>query len=260
LLEQLSSDLQYMKKLVECSFLGTNYCGFQVQPNGISIQEKLQDALEALCGIRLPIVGCSRTDSGVHANQYYFTFDLDESTVKDNQFVDGLNHFLPDDISIRKCISVGDDFHPRYNCLGKEYQYLIWNKREKNPFYTDRAMHVPYMLNETLMNTAAQQIEGLHDFTSFCAANTDVQDKIRNIEYCKVVREEDFIKIFIKGDGFLYNMVRIITGTLIDVSRGKIEPLSISKIIEEKNRSLAGFTAPPIGLYLNQVFYENISN
>lgn len=246
-----------MKILIKISYLGTNYCGFQVQANGMTVQQRLQDAVEEVFGFRCPLCGCGRTDSGVHANMFCCTVDTAHarSAVPLERVPDALNHNLPDDISVWEAIEADDSFHPRYNVKSKEYLYLIWNKRAPNPFFYDRAYHYPRLLDTVKMSEAASYLTGKHDFAAFMAAGSKVTDTAREIYRAAVIRDDGFVRLEFEGDGFLYNMVRIITGTLIYISEGKIPTDGIVQIIKGKSRDAAGFTAPAHGLYLNRVVY-----
>lgn len=248
-----------MKILIKISYLGTNYCGFQVQPNGMTVQQRLQDAVEAVFGFRCPLTGCGRTDSGVHANMFCCTVDTAgaRSAVLLQRVPDALNHNLPDDISVWEASEVDGSFHPRYNVKRKEYLYLIWNERAPNPFFYDRAYHYPRPLDTVKMNEAASYLTGQHDFAAFMAAGSKATDTVREIYRAAVIREGGFVRFEFEGDGFLYNMVRIITGTLIYISESKITPDGIVQIIKGKSRNAAGFTVPAHGLYLNRVVYKN---
>ena len=238
------------------SYLGTNYCGWQVQKNAVSIQEKIQDAVQSVFGNRYNVKGCSRTDRGVHANHFCCCVYTDgKISIQSEKIPLALNRFLPDDISVTNAEYVSDLFHPRYDVKYKEYEYVIWNSAEKNPFLFDRAYHYPKKLDDTVMNDAAKLFIGKHDFSSFMASGSGIIDAVREIYYFDVKRIDGKIIINVAADGFLYNMVRILVGTLIEVSEGKIKKDDIKNIIYSKNRKNAGFTAPPQGLYLNKVVY-----
>lgn len=243
--------------LLKLSYLGTAYNGFQVQPNGITVQQRLQDAAEAVFGKRYPVTGCSRTDSGVHANEFYCTIGVPEISlnVKLTSVPSAMNARLPKDISVSECFSVDENFHPRYNALYKEYLYLILNRRQRDPFLNYRAYHYPRALNIPLMNEAAARFVGRFDFASFTASGSGAADTVRNILHFRAEQNEGLVSVKIAGDGFLYNMVRILTGTLIYVSEGKINAEHIEEIILSRDRKKAGPTLPPHGLYLNKVVY-----
>lgn len=247
-----------MKLLLKLAYLGTRYCGYQVQKNAVSIQEKIQDCIEAVYSNRYNVTGCSRTDSGVHARCFYCTVDAGDDCYKIPiaSVPVVLNKYLPEDISVTEAFLVDDSFHPRYNVKYKEYEYLILNSKIRDPFYGDRAYRVAFPLDVEKMDRAAKKICGRHDFKAFMAAGSSVQDTVRNVIDCTVSRNGNLVSIKISADGFLYNMVRIIAGTLIDVSCGKIEEDRIEEIIASCDRSMAGFTAPPCGLYLNRVVYQ----
>lgn len=246
-----------MKVLLNISFLGTKYGGWQVQKNKITVQQVLQNAVETVFGKRYPVTGCSRTDSGVHANMFCCTveYDADAVNIPVDRIPVALSGLLPNDISVYGAYVVPDSFHPRYDSGGKEYKYLIWNGRVKNPFLSGRAMFFPRPLDEELMNAAAEKFVGKHDFSSFMAAGSKITDTVRRVDAAVVKRNGDEVMFTISGDGFLYNMVRIMTGTLIDVSIGKITLDGIPEIIEAHDRSRSGATAAACGLYLNRVFY-----
>lgn len=252
-----------MKVLLHLSYLGTNYCGYQVQPNGVTVQQKLNEAAKQLFGYDCDIVGCSRTDSGVHANEFCATVTKKKenslcTNIPTEKIPQALTHWLPEDISVFAAEEVGEDFHPRYDVKYKEYVYKIWNSPVRDPFTQGRAWHCPKKIdNEGLsrMKRAAAQYVGKKDFCSFMAADSKVEDTVREVFEAEVEREGNLITFRVRADGFLYNMVRIFVGTLIDVAYGKLEPEDIPKIIEQKDRRAAGSTAPPHGLYLNKVEY-----
>lgn len=241
--------------LLTISYLGTNFCGWQVQNNGNTVQKEICDAAYKLFGVKTNITGCSRTDSGVHAREFCCHFDA-ETAITPEKMVDAFNNYLPDDISALNCREVESDFHARYWAKGKNYVYRILNSKEPNPFEVGRALHIKYHLDYKKMNDAANLFLGTYDFSAFCSSGTSVVDKVRTISHCEVNKNNDIIEISVSADGFLYNMVRIIAGTLIDVGSGKIEPEEILNIIKSKDRSNAGQTATAYGLYLNKVFYE----
>ena len=167
-----------------------------------------------------------------------------------------LNGILPKDISVYSCDEVDDSFHARFDCKGKEYIYRIHNSYIKNPFFKDRVLQYFCNIDENLLNEAAQHFVGTHDFKAFCSIGSTAVNTVRTIEYFNVVRENDLIIMLVKGDGFLYNMVRIMVGTLIFVGEGKIKSNQIGDIILSGERKNAGKTAPAQGLYLNKVFYD----
>lgn len=240
--------------LLTISFDGTAYHGWQVQENAVTVQQTLQDAMERICSKRDNVVGCSRTDAGVHANMYCCNIRT-ESAIDCNKLVGALNAVLPRDIAALECKEVDFDFHARYDCKSKEYIYKIWNSPNKNPFLYNYSLHYKYPLDEKFLSEQAKAFIGTHHFDAFCAAGSSVEDTERTVMNAAVEREGDMVIFRVEADGFLYNMVRIMTGTLIDISRKKIPADSIEQIILSKNRSAAGYTAPAHGLYLNKIHY-----
>ncbi len=240
--------------LLTISFDGTAYHGWQVQDNALTVQQTLQDALQQLCSRRDNVVGCSRTDAGVHANMYCCNIRT-EHPIPCDKLVTALNAVLPRDIAALDCKEVDFDFHARYDCKSKEYIYKIWNSPNKNPFLYNHSLHYKYPLDEEFLSSQAKQFIGTYDFSSFCAAGSSVEDTVRTVMNASVERNGDEVVFRVEADGFLYNMVRIMMGTLIDISRGKLPENSIPQIIEAKNRFAAGYTAPARGLYLNKIHY-----
>lgn len=242
--------------LLTMAYDGRNYHGWQIQKNALSVQEVFQNALFRVTGENNDIKGCSRTDTGVHANMYCVSFKT-EHKIPVERFPAAVNNYLPNSIAVLSAKEKDDNFHARYSCKGKEYVYKIWNGSVRNPFLDGLALHYWYRTDIEKMKKAAEYFIGTHDFTSFCTVDNNRKkgDFHRTVEYLKINRENDIINITVRADGFLYNMVRIIVGTLLYVSEGKILPDDIPKIIEASDRSLAGPTAPPEGLYLNNVIY-----
>ncbi len=250
-----------MKFILELSFLGTHFSGYQVQPGKRTVQSTLQDAIEKLFGKRYDVKGCSRTDSGVHANVFYVTFDLPDGTssITVDKMPPAFNSVLPDDISVKAAAIVDDNFHVRHNVIFKEYIYIINNSVFRDPFTQGRAYHFPKHLccnDIAKMNKAAQFIVGKHDFACFMSSGSGVEDTVRNVKYLNVTKDDDIITIRIAADGFLYNMVRIISGTLLDVGRGKTSPDDINAMLESLDRAKSGTTLPACGLYLNKVIFD----
>lgn len=239
---------------VKIGYCGTAYHGFQRQDNAITVQNVLEDRLSRLTASEVKINGCSRTDTGVHANEFYFSFHT-ESAIACESIVKGMNSLLPMDICVFECVEADNDFHARYSCKGKEYVYKILNRPIRDPFLEGRAYHYPYAMDIDKMNSAAQFIKGTHDYSAFCGAAGAKENSVRTVYDCIVSKEKDIVTVTVSGDGFLYNMVRIIAGTLIYVSEGRFAPEYVADIIESKNRKNAGITAKPCGLYLNRVFY-----
>ena len=252
-----------MKLLLKLSFLGTNYCGYQVQPNGVTVQQKLNEAAKQLFGYDCDIVGCSRTDSGVHANEFCVVVTKKkenylQTSIPTKNIPQAMSFWLPDDISVFSAEEVEEDFHPRYDVKYKEYVYKIWNRPTKNPFLTDRSWHCPKEIGEdgiANMNEASKRFVGTKDFSSYMAADSKIKDTVRTVYEAEVTEDNGVITFRVSADGFLYNMVRIFVGTLIDVAYGKISPEDIDAITQAHDRKRAGSTAPPQGLFLNKVVY-----
>lgn len=240
--------------LVTIRYDGSAYHGYQVQSNALTVQEVFQNAVQKVFGKRLDVKGCSRTDSGVHANMYCISFDTDMN-ISNESVILALNTYLPEDVAAYDCKEVDMDFHPRYNCKSKEYIYKIYNGKYRNPFYAKYTLWYRWNIDAEYLNNEAQAFVGKYDYSGFCSIKTDVEDTVREIYYCKVWREDDFVFFKVCGDGFLYNMVRIMVGTLLFVSEGKIKSGELKSIILSKDRKKAGKTAPPQGLYLNNVSY-----
>lgn len=245
--------------LLTLAFDGTEYHGWQVQSNAITVQQTLQDAWEQICSVRDNVVGCSRTDAGVHANMFCCNIRT-QSPTECGKLVTALNAVLPKDIAVLSCEEVAFEFHARYDCSSKEYIYRLWNSPVRSPFYEGYAWHYKYHLDEEMLDACAKQFIGRHDFTSFCAAGSSVEDNTRTVFASGVERYGDEVIFRVEADGFLYNMVRIMTGTLIGVAGGKINSEEITDIINSRDRARAGITAPAHGLYLNKVNYIGVLN
>ena len=241
--------------LFKIAFDGAAFHGWQQQENAVSVQGELKSAWERLTGEKPNIIGCSRTDAGVHANEYYFNVRT-ESTIPTESFPVALSSAkLPKEISVYSCQEVDYEFNARFDCVKKEYEYVIENTKIPSPFLYKRAFNYKYKVDVDLMNEAAQHFVGTHDFSAFCAADAQVKSKVRTIYSAKVIKTGDLVKFRVCGNGFLYNMVRIMAGTLIYVNDGKISADDIPEIINNKDRKFAGITAIPDGLYLNKVYY-----
>lgn len=245
-----------MKRIkLTIAYDGTNYCGWQIQPNGITIEEVLNKALSKMTGEEVFVIGASRTDSGVHAMGNVAVFDT-ETTIPVERIAVALNQRLPDDIVITKSEEVPLDFHPRYCDCSKTYEYHIINTRIPIPTKRLTNYFVSYVLDIEKMRQAASYLVGEHDFVSFCNVRTDVENTVRTINALDILTNGDEITIRITGNGFLYNMVRIIVGTLIRVGRGFYEPEKVKEILEAKDRKAAGVTAPAHGLMLMEIKYK----
>lgn len=242
--------------LVTMAYDGSHYHGWQIQENALAVQEVFQKALQKIIGPGIDIKGCSRTDSGVHARQYCVSIKTERAIACD-RLAAALNHHLPKDMAVSDCREVPLDFHARYSCKGKEYVYQIWNAPVRDPFLDGYAYHYWYPLNVDILHRASQDFVGYHDFTSFCTLDQRERgDLRRTVRLFEVRREGDLVQMRVEADGFLYNMVRIMVGTLLRIAQGKYAPDSIPVILAAKDRAQAGPTAPACGLYLNRVFYD----
>ena len=234
---------------------GTEYCGWQVQPNGITVEEVLNRELRGLTREEISVIGASRTDSGVHALGNVAVFDT-ESGIPPERISYALNQRMPEDIVITKSDEVGADWHPRYqDNVRKTYEYHIYNAPVLNPLKRKYSAFVSFPMDVEKMRRGAAYLVGEHDFVSFCNVRTNVSDTVRTVEDVTVTEDGADIVIRITGNGFLYNMVRIIAGTLIRVGRGFYEPEKVREILEEKKRTAAGITAPACGLVLVEIEY-----
>ncbi|MBR6217950.1 MAG: tRNA pseudouridine(38-40) synthase TruA [Eubacterium sp.] len=296
--------------MLTVAYDGTGYCGWQLQPNGITVEEELNTAISGLLQQDIQVIGASRTDSGVHAFGNVCVFDAD-TRIPAEKLALALNQRLPEDIRIRSSREVAPDFHPRHTDTIKTYEYKIYNDRIENPVTRLYSKFCYYKLDIAKMQEAAAYIVGEHDFTAFCSAGSSVQSKVRTIYSCEVFAENTtfageshadesesstageshadesktstageshadeskssnagaapgpdvfgrMITIRITGNGFLYNMVRIIAGTLIDVGTGRTKPSEVGEIIESKDRSRAGDTAEARGLTLVKIYYPEL--
>lgn len=235
---------------------GSAFHGWQVQENAVTVQEVFQRAVSKILGSCPDVKGSSRTDSGVHANMYCISMKI-EHNIPCERLVAALNHHLPPKVAVLSACEVPMDFHARYSCIGKEYIYKIWNSPVRNPFLDKYALHYWYNLDIDKLNAASAYFLGVHDFTSFCTLDNRTKgDFTRTIKNLRLERNKELVTLTIEADGFLYNMVRIIVGTLLRVAQGKFQVQDMPYIIGAMDRKKAGPTAPPHGLYLNRVFYE----
>ena len=225
---------------------------------------KLTDAAEKVFGFPCDVTGCSRTDAGVHALGFCCTVAPKENrgenwfSIPASKVHRAFAPNLPNDISVVAAAEVADDFHPRYDVKYKEYVYRIYNSSTRSPLESGRAWHIPHLFNDDAiekMNSAAENFVGKYDFSAFMASGSAVESTVRDVKYAEVTKQGDVIEFKVAADGFLYNMVRIMTGTLVAVGQGKINPEDIERIIESRDRKNAGMTAPAEGLYLNKVVY-----
>ena len=243
-----------MRVLLRVAYDGTGYSGWQIQPNAVTVEKVLIEALEALFGKKVEIIGASRTDAGVHAYGNVAVFDTD-TKMPAEKISYALNQRLPEDVRVQESVEVEADFHPRHRDCVKTYEYRIWNDRFESPLNRLYSHFYYGKLDVDAMKEACGHFVGEHDFTSFCSAGSRVVDKVRTIYSLDVTCEGRLITIRVTGNGFLYNMVRIIAGTLLRVGEGKIKPSEIPTIIEGKDRNLAGPTAPAKGLALVEIKY-----
>ena len=248
----LEEKLRRIKLIV--AYDGTNYCGWQVQPKGVSIQSVLQQHIEELTGEKIMLTGASRTDSGVHALGQVAVFDTKKIWPAE-RFVPALNQRLPKDIVIQFAEEVEPDFHPRYQNTVKTYEYRILNSRVPVPTERMSSYFVPQKLDVEAMREAAEEILGKHDFHNFSSTKTKVKDTVRTITDISLKKEGDMIYLRITGDGFLYNMVRIIVGGLLKVGFHKKTKEDSRRSLESEERYVVGSTAPPQGLTLVNIEY-----
>ena len=239
------------------AYNGAAYHGFQRQDNAQTVQETVKRAIGKLLKTEPPVIyGCSRTDTGVHARQFCFNVHID-NRIPCEGFVKGMNTLLPPDIAVLSCEEADDEFHARYHTKGKEYVYLINNKPQRDVFMQNLAFHYPYTLDIDAMNKAAKLLIGEHDFGGFCRAEgkARMRSTVRTIYDISVSLNDGVCEVKISGNVFLYNMVRIVTGTLLYISEGRRSEADIIKALETGDRALSGITLPPGGLYLNRVDY-----
>lgn len=254
-MQHLSSSDSLRNLLLTIAYKGDHLHGWQIQENALTVQEVFQDALYEIIHERPDIKGCSRTDSGVHANMYCVSMRIAHPITNDHLML-AMNRYLPDDVAVLKVEDVPDDFHARYSCKGKEYVYKVWNSRVRNPFLHQAALHYRYEMDVEMLDREAQAFVGAHDFSSFCTLDKrEKGDFVRTVQYFRVERDGELVTFTVAADGFLYNMVRIMVGTLLAINQGRIPAGSLERIIAAEDRRNAGPTAPACGLYLNRVFY-----
>ena len=238
---------------ITIQYNGKNYCGWQKQNNSPGIQGTIEKAIFDITREEVKITGSGRTDAGVHALGQVANFKIN-SQIPVDRIPNALNAKLPKDISIVKAEEVDEDFHSRYSAKKKTYRYQIYNSLYRSPIYADISYPVKYDLDIDKMKKEAKSLIGTYDFKGFMSSGSSVTDTVRTIYNIEVSKSEDLIIIEIEGNGFLYNMVRIIAGTLVDIGRGRITE-NMSTIIKSKSRSMAGHTAPAHGLFLKKVDY-----
>ncbi len=241
-----------IKYLVNLEYDGSEFNGYATQPNRNTIQDNIEQILSKIFQVEIRTFGASRTDARVHARDQYLTFEV-EKKIAPEGLLRALNAQTKPAINIKRVEIVDADFNPRYHVKSKVYHYQIMTKYD--PFLRRYAYYHPYDLNIDKMNEATKFICGTHDFTSFCNVKSEVEDKVRTVYDLKINKTDKVITIVIEGNGFLYNMVRIIAGVLIDVGTGKIEPQQVGEILLAKNRTVASKTMPPEGLFLIKINY-----
>ena len=238
--------------VLEVSYKGTNYSGFQIQQNANSIQAEIEKAIQILQKEKIGLTGSSRTDAGVHALQNFFHFDFEGEI--NPQFVYRMNAILPADIVVQKIIEVQQEFHCRFDAISREYKYFIY--RYKNPFLKERAFYFPYKLNMELMQQAAALIKEYSDFTSFSKRNTQVKTFNCCIMESKWELENECLVFYVKADRFLRGMVRALVATMLKIGRGKMTMTTFKQVIEAKDCTKTTFAAPSYGLFLMRVNYK----
>lgn len=240
---------------LKLTYVGTAYHGWQIQKNAATIQEALETALATVVGHPVKCVGAGRTDAGVHARVYIANFHT-SSTIPCERLPLAVNSRLPEDIVVTKATEVPDDFNAIGSCIKKEYTYQIYNSRIRDPFFVNRVWFYPKHLKEDIMAAAAKQFVGTHDFAAVRSVGTETRTTVRTVHYFEVERTDKLICCRVCADGFLYNMVRAMVGTIVYASEGKLTPEDIPTILEGRCRTDAGPTAPPGGLYMTNLWYE----
>lgn len=252
-----------MRYFARIRYIGTDFCGFQVQKKGRTVQGVLQDALAMLYGCPCSVTGCSRTDSGVHAEEFCLTFEpasIDAPRIPPEAIPRAILQYLPHDLAMIDARIAPEDFHPRYDAQGKEYRYRMRYGAVPDPFLFARVWQLPYRLSDkgfSDMQTAARLYIGEHDFTAFMCTDSDMENCVRTVHDAYVAKTGDEVVFSVSANGFLYNMVRIMVGTLFEIGAGRRDVGCIERALVGKDRLLAGMTAPPDGLYLHRVFYPD---
>ncbi|WP_435355441.1 tRNA pseudouridine(38-40) synthase TruA [Emticicia sp. SJ17W-69] len=243
-----------MRYLIECSYKGTEFHGWQIQPNAMTVQEEIEKAISIILKQKIEITGSSRTDAGVHAFQQYAHIDIEEEIPNVDKFAHSMNGILPKAIAIKRILQVADDFHSRFDATHRRYLYRI--VQDKNPFWNEMAYFIRTNLDIDLMNQAGEILLKHIDFQCFSKVKTDVATFDCKIEYAYWERQEKFLLFHIKADRFLRGMVRAIVGTMIEVGAGRMQLSDFEQIILSKNRNKAGRAVPPEGLTLVEVGYD----
>lgn len=233
---------------------GTAYHGWQRQQNAITVQQIFEETLSRICKRTVTVNGCSRTDAGVHARRFVCNMQGD-CPVPPEKLPYACNALLPEDIAVSQCEVVPEEFHARFDAVSKAYSYRVITGAHRDPFLIKRVWHYPYPLDIALMERAAGQFVGTHDFAAFRAAGSDTIGTVRTVQECRIVSEKDGFWLFTRANGYLYNMVRIMVGTLVAIGNGKLSPDAILDLLQSGERVDAGATAPPWGLTLEQVYY-----
>ena len=234
---------------------GTAYHGWQVQKTEVTVAQTLERGLSMVCGEPVKCTGCGRTDAGVHAEHYVANFRT-SSRIPVDRIPFAVNTHIPEDIVVKAAYEVAEDFNAIGSCIRKEYTYRIYNSRLGNPFFVDRAWFYPKHLDEAVMQRAADQFVGTHDFRAVRSVGTETRTTVRTVYYFDVSRTGDLIECRVCANGFLYNMVRAMAGTIVYAAEGKLVPEDIPAILASGNRTLAGPTVPPGGLYMTKLWYE----
>ena len=238
------------------TYEGTAYHGWQMQKNLATVQQTLECAVAKVVGHKVHVTGCGRTDAGVHAKCYVANFRT-SSTIPSDRLPYALNTHLPIDIVVTRAFDVHENFNAIGSCARKEYTYLIYNSRVRDPFYVNRAWFYPKHLDERIMQEAASQFVGTHDFSAVRSVGTNVKSTVRTVFYYNVERKDNLIYLRVCANGFLYNMARAMAGTVVYSAEGKISPDQIGMILESGNRTAAGPTVPPGGLYMSHLWYDD---
>jgi len=243
--------------LITIEYDGTNYHGWQRQKNALTIQQLIEESIQKVTGVKAKLIGSGRTDTGVHALGQRANFKT-ETNIPADRIPLALNGHLPPDIRIINAIEVGPDFHARYYVLGKKYRYRIFNREIPSAVYRNYSCFIPVRLDIESMKEASKHIIGRKDFSSFCSSGSLVRSRVREVQSLEFASDNNMIDMIISADGFLYNMVRIIAGTLVEVGRGNMQPEEVRAVVDKKDRRCAGPTLPPQGLFLEEVYYTRI--
>ncbi len=235
---------------------GTAYHGWQTQKKDVTVEQTLEEAAAKIVGHPVKMTGCGRTDAGVHARVYVANFRTD-ARIPTDRIPYALNTHLPDDIAVTGAMEVPERFNAIGSCVKKEYTYLIYNSHIRDPFYVNRAWLYPKHLDETVMQRAGQQFVGTHDFAAVRSVGTDVKSTVRTVYYYEVERQGNLISLRVCANGFLYNMARAMAGTVVYAAEGKFPPEAVGEILRRGDRTAAGPTVPPGGLYMTKLWYDD---